>query len=118
MSDEPLVPPRHESGDIGARFVPIAVAGLGVALIAMLGLSAWMFPETIGARFVSVPLPQPPSPALQSSPRADLAAFRQEQLQELNGFGWTDQPARRVRIPIDAAMRKLAAEGIPDWPRP
>jgi hypothetical protein len=116
MSDEALAPPRHELSDVGLRFVLVAVAGLVVGLVAMLALAAWLFPGTIGARFVPVHLPHPATPALQANPRADMAAFRREELQRLNSVGWIDKAAGRVHIPIAEAMRKVAAEGIAGWP--
>jgi hypothetical protein len=118
MSDEALAPPRHEARDVGVRFTVQAVALLLLVLLGMIGLVAWLYPATIAERFVPARLPRRATPALQSSPRADMAAFYREEMQRLNGIGWTDKSTGRVHIPIADAMRKVAAEGIPGWPGP
>jgi hypothetical protein len=107
MSDEALAPPRHEARDVGVGFAIKAVALLLVVLLTMIGLVTWLYPAS---------LPRSATPALQSNPPADMAAFYQAEMQRLNSAGWTDQSAGRVHIPIADAMRKVAAEGIPGWP--
>jgi hypothetical protein len=116
MSDEALAPPRHEARDVGVGFAIKAVALLLVVLLTMIGLVTWLYPATIDERFVPASLPRSATPALQSNPPADMAAFYQAEMQRLNSAGWTDQSAGRVHIPIADAMRKVAAEGIPGWP--
>lgn len=116
MSDEALVPPRHEPRDVGLRFALAAVEIVGGSLILAVGLVTSMYPATIGARFVPRHLPPPVTPALQTSPRRDMETFRHAELARLDGVGWTDKAAGRVHIPIAQAMRQLAAEGIPGWP--
>ncbi|HEY8551460.1 MAG TPA: hypothetical protein VIL35_15995 [Vicinamibacterales bacterium] len=46
----------------------------------------------------------PPTPRLQSEPGPDLARYRAEQEQRLSTWGWVDQAAGTVHIPIDRAM--------------
>jgi hypothetical protein len=116
MSEKALAPPRHEARDVGLRFAVRAVALLLVGLFGMIGLVTWLYPGTIGERFVPASLPQSAVPALQSSPRADMAAFHRDQMRRLNSAGWIDQSAGRAHIPIADAMRKTAADGIPGWP--
>ena len=45
-----------------------------------------------------------------------MDAFRAEEMRRLNSAGWQDRAAGTVHIPIDQAMRAVAAEGIPGWP--
>ena len=61
--------------------------------------------------------PDYPSPKLQGNPAADMLAFRTAELARLNSFGWDDQAKGIGHIPIDDAMRQIAASGIPDWPK-
>ena len=103
---------------MGVGFVLGLVGVSGAAVIATALVLAWIFPETPGARFVPAHLPSSPVPALQTSPRADMARFYAEEMQQLNSAGWIDRTSGRVHMPIEAAMRKLAAEGIPGWPGP
>ncbi len=116
MSEEALAPPRHEARDVGVRFAVQAVGLLLVVLLAMVGFVTWLYPATVDARFVPATLPKSATPALQPSPRADMATFYRDEMQRLNTAGWIDKSAGRVHIPIADAMRKVAAEGIPGWP--
>jgi hypothetical protein len=55
----------------------------------------------------------PPSPALQVTPRRDLRQYLDTQDATLNSYGWVDQKAGVVRIPIDRAMDLLLQKGLP-----
>ena len=55
----------------------------------------------------------PPAPRLQVDARKDLAAYQKEQQQTLDTYGWMDQKAGVVRIPIDRAMDLLLEKGLP-----
>ncbi len=77
-----------------------------------------MFPNTTTDQYVAEPLPRFAAPQLQSSPRADMERFEAQQQKQLNGVYWIDQGHGVVHLPIADAMRKVAEEGIPDWPGP
>jgi hypothetical protein len=87
-----------------------------LALAAVCGLAAALFPDARPDRVMELPRAPFPAPQLQPNPAADLAAFRKRQLEQLNSAYWIDHDARRVHLPIDQAMRDVAARGIPDWP--
>ena len=53
----------------------------------------------------------PPAPRLQTLPAQDLAAVRAEEDRTLTTYGWVDEKAGTVHIPIDEAMRLLAQRG-------
>lgn len=55
----------------------------------------------------------PPEPRLQVLPFADIEQQRAEEDDLLGGYGWVDEKAGVVRIPIDEAMRILAREALP-----
>ena len=55
----------------------------------------------------------PPGPQLQVSPPMDLQAFRVREEVELHSYGWVDQTAGVVRIPIERAMELVLKEGLP-----
>lgn len=55
----------------------------------------------------------PMGPRLQSSPEAELEAMRHELGERLNGYGWVDEGAGVVHIPVDRAMDLVLAEGLP-----
>lgn len=56
----------------------------------------------------------PEGPLLQRSPEGELAALRREMSERLNGYGWVDEAAGRVHIPIDQAMDLLLERGLDD----
>ena len=108
---------RHEASDVAFR--PLLIGGVGVLALAALlaGLVGLLYPGTRDPRLVrSGAVPQYPAPALQPDPAADMARFRAQQLDQLNGVWWVDRAAGAVHQPIADAMRRLAAQGIADWP--
>jgi hypothetical protein len=52
-------------------------------------------------------------PRLQTNPRGDLQALRAHEEQLLNSYGWVDQGAGVVHVPIDRAMQLIAQRGLP-----
>jgi hypothetical protein len=58
----------------------------------------------------------PPGPRLQVDPEADLKAFRAKEERRLDTYYWVDKQNGIVHIPIDEAMKKLAAKGIDGFP--
>jgi hypothetical protein len=116
MAKRILSPPGHEARDLGFRYAAIAAGLMALALGSVAGAAWLMFPHAATDQYVSEPLPKFAGPLLQSSPRADMDAFRAQQAKELNGLYWIDQPAGVVHLPIADAMRKVAEDGIADWP--
>jgi hypothetical protein len=55
----------------------------------------------------------PPRPALQVTPARDLRQYLDRQDAVLNSYGWVDQKAGVVRIPISRAMQLLLQKGLP-----
>jgi len=54
-----------------------------------------------------------PSPRLEEDERGQLNGIRSEEESTLNSYGWVDQKAGVVRIPIDRAMDLIAEKGLP-----
>lgn len=59
----------------------------------------------------------PPAPRLQTLPAQDLAAVRAEEDRTLHGYGWVDEAAGTVHIPIEEAMRLMAQRGEAPLPQ-
>ncbi len=111
-----LPPAQHETSDVGFRLGAGLLALSGGLLVLLIGVAWLMFPRDVtDARFTQ-PFPAWPKPALQTDPASDMRRFRVEELKWLDSAGWTDRAAGTVHIPIDQAMRAVAAEGIPGWP--
>ncbi|TPL98035.1 MULTISPECIES: hypothetical protein [unclassified Mesorhizobium] len=108
---------RHpETRDVWPR----ALVLIGLGLLVFLALAA------LGLRLIFDTAPFWPlagtqmngsaaGPALQDFPGADLAAFRQQEDRELGMLAWVDRNGGIARIPIDDAMKLIAAQGLPDW---
>lgn len=54
-----------------------------------------------------------PQPRLETDETTEINAFRLQEEQTLNSYGWVDQQAGVARIPIDRAMALVAQRGLP-----
>lgn len=117
MHEEKALPPaQHERSDVGTRFIYIGVVTLAISVVFLSLLVLWLFPKETLDRTLRLPLPQFPQPQLQTTPRADMAAFRHAEMERLNSAGWIDQAKGVAHIPIAAAMRKIVEDKIAGWP--
>ena len=115
---EPVLPPaRYEHADASPRAALILFPAILAALLLSILAAWWIFPRTTVDRRLPSPIPQYPAPRLQSDPAADMRKFREAELARLNSAGWDDQTKGIGHIPIDDAMRRVVASGIPDWPK-
>jgi len=112
-----LPPARHEGADVGFGAMLVAGVLMLLALGGVLGFAAWLYPGAATDKLLAPATNATfPAPRLQPDVAADMAQFRAEQLQQLNGAYWLDRDRNRVHMPIADAMRDVAARGIPDWP--
>jgi len=58
-----------------------------------------------------------PQPRLEQNERVEINDFRLKEEQTLNSYGWVDERAGVVRIPIERAMQLLAQRGLPTTPK-
>ncbi|MGB7601478.1 MAG: hypothetical protein WBM24_14300 [Candidatus Sulfotelmatobacter sp.] len=58
-----------------------------------------------------------PSPRLEEDERGQLDGIRLQQDDELYSYGWVDEKAGTVHIPIERAMDLLAQRGLPVRPQ-
>jgi hypothetical protein len=54
-----------------------------------------------------------PQPRLETDERREINDFREHEEETLNSYGWVDQQAGVMRIPIDRAMQLIAQRGLP-----
>jgi hypothetical protein len=118
---EPMERKRdHERTDAPAKpllffaagMVGLVVFGLVVSLIAF---KYFVKHQPLGppaSPFENVRM-LPPGPRLQVSAPQDLARYKAQQEKILNSYGWVDQNAGIVRIPIKDAMSLLLQRGVP-----
>ena len=57
-----------------------------------------------------------PSPRLEDDERGQMNGIRLREEQALNSYGWVDEKAGTVRIPIERAMDLIAQRGLPVRP--
>src|SRR5262245_33794732 len=69
------------------------------------GQSAQQFPLAAGQ------VREPQGPRLQTQPFKDIFLLRQAENERLRSFGWVDQSAGVVHIPVEDAMRTLVDRG-------
>jgi hypothetical protein len=55
----------------------------------------------------------PPQPRLQTTPWEDLKKFRTTENMYLQSYGWIDQKAGTVHLPIEKAKELLLQRGLP-----
>jgi hypothetical protein len=58
-----------------------------------------------------------PQPRLERNERIEIRDFRLKEEQTLNSYGWLDEKAGAVRIPIERAMQLVAQRGLPTIPK-
>jgi hypothetical protein len=112
-----LPPARYEPSDVTTRSALIAFPVILVGLLASVLLVRWLYPGAAVDRRLPTALPVYPAPRLQTDPAADMQRFLKAELGRLNSRGWDDQAKGQGHIPIDEAMHRIAASGIPDWPK-
>lgn len=111
--------PNEEMGDRAIPQPPdVATGTVILSVVGFLSLVAVAMVALFFYLKVSAPaaLKQPtqhdfPKPALQASPKEDLARIEFEQRTALSGHAWVDRSKGLARIPIDEAMRIIAARG-------
>ena len=120
---------RHD-GRFGQRFdEEVSVKGvlwttLALAVVCALGMwITWEMRASSEARAAATaprpsPIPEaneprtPPGPLLQRDPEGELAALSHEMSERLSGYGWVDEGAGVVHIPIERAMDLLLERGV------
>jgi hypothetical protein len=110
----------HETLDANVR----SLVGWGIGVFALIAacviVSAVVFHYFVTHQTLGPPASPfenvralPPRPVLQVTPARDLHQYLDQQDAVLNSYGWVDQKAGVVRIPIDRAMDLLLQKGLP-----
>jgi len=114
---------RHEPTDVEPRSILRLSLAVGVVLvltvIALLPL--FSFFDRREARQDAPPGPlapadkgrEFPAPRLQVQPFADIRQLRAREQELIESYGWVDQQAGIVRIPIEEAMKLTVERGLP-----
>lgn len=121
--NEPIDPTtRFEAGDVHVKGALLTGAGVLLVMwvIVLLVYPLYLYFESARAKSSPPPiqaeahgLPQPPEPRLQADPQRDLKDFRAYENAQLSGYHWVNRAEGTVSIPIEQAMKMIAARGIP-----
>ncbi len=110
----------HETTDANIRNLIIFGVGLSLVVIVGLLISRAVLHYFVGHQGLGPPASPfenvrmlPPEPRLQVAAPKDLGQYKASQNEILNSYGWVDQKAGIVRIPIDRAMDVLLQKGFP-----
>ncbi|MBI4166268.1 MAG: hypothetical protein HY508_11105 [Acidobacteria bacterium] len=117
--------PRYETRDVASR--SMVWSAIGILMLTVAGLAAsWI----VMKYFVTVqrlgppasPFDQtrtiPPAPRLSVRPVEELKRNLEEEKARLSSYGWIDQNAGTVHIPIERAMELSLEKGFPVRPSP
>lgn len=105
----------YERADASPKLVGGLALGLLVTVCTISAVLFAVYPSArapVGQRQA----PTMPEPRLQIDPNAELARLRARETARLESYGWVDSQRGVVHIPIDEAMRRVARQGVPDWP--
>ncbi|MEX2299965.1 MAG: hypothetical protein WD733_03450 [Bryobacterales bacterium] len=113
----------HEKSDASTQPLFRFVVGLAVFVAAAMVVMGMLY-SYFGEREAALDAPLSPlakqqvplvvsGPQLQPNPTLDLGDLRRQEEAQLNGYGWVDQPAGLVRIPVERAIELMAERGLP-----
>ena len=110
----------HERSDAPAKPLLVFAAGMAGLVVFGLVVSLVVFNYFVKHQPLGPPASPfenvrmlPPGPRLQVTAPQDLARYKAEQEMILNSYGWVDQKAGIVRIPIKDAMSLVLQRGFP-----
>jgi hypothetical protein len=112
----------HEKSDAATQPLFRFVVGLAVFVAAAMVVMVMLY-SYFGDRETALDIPLSPlakqappvaaGPQLQPNPSLELNDLRRQEEAQLNGYGWVDQPAGLVRIPVERAIELMAERGMP-----
>ncbi|HEX5183464.1 MAG TPA: hypothetical protein VFW19_09970 [Allosphingosinicella sp.] len=110
MSDS-ANPADFERSDVPPLLLLALALGFAVAVALTMAVLAGAYPRALRDVDRGPVQALPPAPRLQTAPGRDLDAYRAAERRRLETYGWSDRAQGRVRVPVDQAMRRVAAEG-------
>jgi hypothetical protein len=113
---------RHEVRDVNVWAIGKVGIGLVLTTIASIFIVLGVFRflqlqynahPPLGSLYIRDARQLPPEPRLVPNEPENLQEMRTAEDAILNGYSWTDQQHTQVKIPIDKAIDKLLAKGLP-----
>jgi hypothetical protein len=111
----------YELSDLKAKNIALFAAALAITIALVLLVSYWLFEFAAVQQAEKQPPPSPLASTREPTPEPRLQVHAPKELQEmraaedalLKNYGWIDQKAGIVRIPVDRAIELLAKKGLP-----
>jgi hypothetical protein len=118
MADDRLQEKQRPPTEVHVRGVLWGGAAIAFGIVLAM-LASWLLWQRWGApsgvQAFGGPnagaMPQAESPALQSAPQQDRAQYDAEKRKLLDSWEWVDRQRGIARIPVEEAMRIMAARG-------
>jgi len=103
--------PDYTGGDLDLRGLRRGAYIIVGGIVCALGAAALMLREQAPAANTPPHAFPGKAPLLQPAPQPDRAAYLEEKRRVTGTYGWVDREAGIARIPLDEAMRLMAAKG-------
>jgi len=103
--------PGYTSGGYGRTLLLLVF----IFVVAFIGMYAALDGEFGASKVSAFPVDTTnfKEPVLQIDPVADWKAYKAQQDELLNSYGWVDKDAGVARIPIERAIELTAQQGLP-----
>ena len=103
--------PDYTGGDLDLRDLRRGAYIIVGGIVCALGVSALVLREQAPAANTPPHAFAGKPPLLQPAPQPDRAAYFEEKRRATGTYGWVDRQAGIARIPLDEAMKLMAAKG-------
>src|SRR5262245_1072260 len=103
MADSPHEGVGYERADAEPQLIGWLALGIGAFLLVSPFALLLLFPNSLYEGVFTANLKELPAPRLQTSPRGDLAAFREGEIKRLSTYGWISRDHNTVHMPIERA---------------
>lgn len=103
--------PDYMGGDLDLRGLRRGAYVIVGGIVCALGVSALVLYECGPAANTPPHAFAGKAPLLQPAPQPDRAAYFEEKRRATGTYGWVDRQAGIARIPLDKAMKVMAARG-------
>jgi hypothetical protein len=101
--------PRQEASDLQPRIVLLCIAGVVVMLVLAAAVALLVHQFSGPTRNSPENLQVARETRLESNPVEQRSTFEHAKSARLNSYGWVDPQHQVAHIPVEVAMRKLAA---------
>ncbi|MFL6635669.1 MAG: hypothetical protein ACJ8HJ_25500 [Massilia sp.] len=102
--------PDYTGGDLDLRGLRRGAYIIVGGIVCALGVSALVLVEQGPAANTPPHAFAGQAPQLQPAPQPDRAAYLEEKRRVTDTYGWVDREAGIARIPVDEAMKLMAAQ--------